>query len=43
MAPFLTLAYVYEKTRNPSYLPWLESWAHWAMYELPRTKYGGMR
>ncbi|RAK96040.1 glycoside hydrolase family 88/105 protein [Aspergillus ibericus CBS 121593] len=43
MAVFLTLAYVYEKTGNVTYLPWLESWAEWAMYELPRTKYGGMQ
>lgn len=26
MAPFLTLAYRYEETRNPAFLPWLESW-----------------
>jgi unsaturated rhamnogalacturonyl hydrolase len=43
MAVFLTLAYVYEKTGNVAYLPWLDSWAEWAMYELPRTKYGGMQ
>ena len=42
MAAMLTLAYVYEKTGNQTYLPWLENWADWAMYELPRTKYGGM-
>jgi len=42
MAAMLTLAYLYEKTGNQTYLPWLESWADWAMYELPRTKYGGM-
>ncbi|KAF4625773.1 hypothetical protein G7Y89_g12392 [Cudoniella acicularis] len=42
MAAMLTLAYVYEKTGNQTYLPWLESWGDWAMYELPRTKYGGM-
>jgi unsaturated rhamnogalacturonyl hydrolase len=41
-AAMLTLAYVYEKTGNKTYLPWLESWAEWAMYELPRTKYSGM-
>lgn len=27
MAVFLTLAYVYEKTRNVIYLPWLDTWA----------------
>ncbi|PWY93958.1 family 88 putative glycosyl hydrolase [Aspergillus sclerotioniger CBS 115572] len=43
MAVFLTLAYVYEKTGNVTYLPWLDAWAEWAMYELPRTKYGGMQ
>lgn len=43
MAVFLTLAYVYEKTGNTTYLPWLDRWAEWAMYDLPRTKYGGMQ
>ncbi|KAJ5198682.1 uncharacterized protein N7498_007799 [Penicillium cinerascens] len=43
MAVFLTLAYVYEKTGNVSYRPWLDAWAEWAMYELPRTRYGGMQ
>lgn len=42
VASMLTLAYLYEKNGNQTYLPWLESWADWAMYELPRTKYGGM-
>lgn len=43
MAAFLTLAYVYEETGNATYLPWLDSWAEWAMYDLKRTKYGGMQ
>jgi unsaturated rhamnogalacturonyl hydrolase len=43
MAVFLTLAYVYEKTGNVSYLPWLDTWGEWAMYKLKRTKYGGMQ
>jgi unsaturated rhamnogalacturonyl hydrolase len=42
MAAMLTLAYVYEQNKSPKLLPWLENWAEWAMYELPRTKYGGM-
>lgn len=42
MAAMLTLAYLYEKTGSQQCLPWLESWADWAMYELPRTKFGGM-
>ncbi|KAJ5550284.1 hypothetical protein N7535_001774 [Penicillium sp. DV-2018c] len=43
MAAFLTLAYVYEKTGNATYLPWLDAWAEWAMHDLPRTRYGGMQ
>lgn len=43
MAPFLTLAYRYEQTRDPTLLPWLESWAGWAMHEMPRTRGGGMQ
>lgn len=43
MAVFLTLAYVYEKTGNVTYRPWLEAWADWAMHDLPRTRYGGFQ
>ncbi|KKY19973.1 putative glycoside hydrolase family 105 protein [Phaeomoniella chlamydospora] len=43
MSPFLTLAYLYEASHDPTYLPWLDSWAEWAMYDLPRTTYGGMQ
>lgn len=43
MSPFLTLAYLYEADRNPTWLPWLDSWAEWAMHDLPRTPYGGMQ
>ncbi|KAE8159838.1 Six-hairpin glycosidase-like protein [Aspergillus tamarii] len=43
MAVFLTLAYVYEKTGNITYLPWLDAWAEWAMHDLPRTRYGGLQ
>ena len=43
MAPFLTLAYRYEETGNPAFLPWLDSWAEWAMYDMPRTEAGGMQ
>ncbi|CAH0000111.1 unnamed protein product [Clonostachys byssicola] len=43
MSVFLTLAYVYEKTGNQTYLPWLEAWAEWAFHDLPRTEYGGMQ
>ena len=43
MAAFLTLAFLYEKTGNQTYLPWLDSWAEWAMHDLERTEYGGMQ
>lgn len=43
MAAFLTLAYIYEQSGNQTYLPWLDSWAEWAMNDLPRTEYGGMQ
>jgi unsaturated rhamnogalacturonyl hydrolase len=44
MSPFLTLAYLYDSPdRKATYLPWLDTWAEWAMYELPRTRFGGMQ
>lgn len=43
MVVFLTLAYVYERTGNMTYLPWLDVWAEWAMHDLQRTRYGGMQ
>lgn len=45
MSPLLTLAYLYShpSTRNGAHLPWLESWAEWAMHSLPRTTHGGFQ
>lgn len=43
MAVFLTLACVYERTKNPTYVPWLDSWAEWAYHDLERTRFGGMQ
>ncbi|AOA60578.1 hypothetical protein PP7435_CHR1-0673 [Komagataella phaffii CBS 7435] len=43
IAVFLSLAYVYEKHGNEKYKPYLDSWAEWAMYDLPRTECGGMQ
>ncbi|KJR79940.1 unsaturated rhamnogalacturonyl hydrolase [Sporothrix schenckii 1099-18] len=43
MAVFLTLAYVYERTQNETYRPWLDSWAEWAYHDLPRTRYRGFQ
>lgn len=35
-APFLTLAYVYEITKESRYLSYLDAWAEWVMNDLPR-------
>lgn len=43
VCPFLTLAYRYEETRNPAWKPYLERWAEWVMYEMPRTEKQGMQ
>ena len=43
MAVFYTMACVYEHTHNKAYLPHLQSWADWALYDLARTEYGGMQ
>jgi len=43
MAPLLTLAFLYEETKDSRYLPYLESWAEWVMYDMPRTKEKGLQ
>nr|WP_232311280.1 glycoside hydrolase family 88 protein [Robertmurraya korlensis] len=43
MAPFLTLACLYEDTKNQTYIPYLEDWAEWVMYDMPRTKENGLQ
>lgn len=43
VCPLLTLAYRYEETRNPAWLPLLERWADWVMYDMPRTEKGGIQ
>jgi unsaturated rhamnogalacturonyl hydrolase len=43
MAAMLTLAYLYEKSGDSRYLPYLEIWADWVMHEMPRTEEGGMQ
>jgi len=43
MSPFLTLAYRYEETGNAALRPYLERWAEWVMYEMPRTDKGAMQ
>lgn len=43
MAVFLSLAYIYEKDHDSRYLPYLDAWAEWAMYDLPKTECGGFQ
>ncbi len=43
MAPLLVMALLYEDTKDSKYVPYLEQWANWAMYEMPRTKENGLQ
>jgi len=43
MSPFLTLAYMQERTGNRSYLPYLDVWAEWVMRDMPRTEEDGLQ
>lgn len=43
MCPFLTLAYLYQEKPNPVWLQYLECWADWVMYEMPRTEKRGLQ
>ena len=43
VAPVLTLTCLYGETKNPQYLPVIESWLEWVLREMPRTEYGGLQ
>lgn len=43
VAPFLTLAYLQERTGERSYLPYLDVWAEWIMRDMPRTDENGLQ
>jgi unsaturated rhamnogalacturonyl hydrolase len=43
VCPFLTLACRYEETPNPVWRQYLERWAEWVMYEMPRTDRRGLQ
>ena len=45
MAPFITLAYLYEHEPDPRYIPYLDEWAEWLMAPdgLPKTEEGGFQ
>ncbi|KAJ7179276.1 glycoside hydrolase family 105 protein [Mycena filopes] len=42
MSPFLTAAYLHQ-AKAANYLVHLDSWAEWAMHDLPRTDEGGFQ
>ncbi|THH01840.1 hypothetical protein EW026_g898 [Hermanssonia centrifuga] len=42
MSPLLTAAYLHE-AKHANYAAHLDSWAEWAMYEMPRTQEGGLQ
>lgn len=43
VAPFLTLAYLYEESADPAWRTHLEEWAEWLMKGLPRTEENGFQ
>ncbi|HZU63161.1 MAG TPA: glycoside hydrolase family 88 protein [Novosphingobium sp.] len=45
VAPFLTLAYLYEQNGDISFLPYFDAWAQWLMAPdgLPKTEEGGFQ
>lgn len=43
VAPFLTLANLFEHTGDETYIPYLDVWAEWLMDGLPRTEEGGFQ
>jgi unsaturated rhamnogalacturonyl hydrolase len=43
VAPLLTLAHVYEITKNDKYLSVCKEWAEWIVNEMPRTEEDGLQ
>lgn len=43
MVQLLTMAYLYEETEDPTYVPYLEAWGDWLYHDMPRTKDGGIQ
>jgi unsaturated rhamnogalacturonyl hydrolase len=43
VSPFLTLAYLYERSGEQTFRPYLETWADYLMHDLPRTEEGGFQ
>ena len=43
MAPLLTMAFLYEEFGDQRFVPYLEQWADWVMYDMPRTDGDGLQ
>jgi unsaturated rhamnogalacturonyl hydrolase len=43
VAPFLTMAFMQERTGNLNYLTYMDVWAEWIMRDMPRTEEGGLQ
>ncbi|MDE1547589.1 glycoside hydrolase family 88/105 protein [Jeotgalibaca caeni] len=43
MAPLLTMAFLYEEFGDQRFVPYLEQWADWVMYDMPRTNDDGLQ
>lgn len=43
VAPMLTLTCLYERLKEPAWLPHIISWADWVMRDMPRTEFGGLQ
>ncbi|GAA2182382.1 glycoside hydrolase family 88 protein [Brooklawnia cerclae] len=43
MAPLLAMACLYEETGDCRYVPYLDQWAKWVMYDMPRTHDNGLQ
>lgn len=43
MCPMLTMACLYEETKEEKYLPYLNEWADFALHGMTRTKEGGIQ
>lgn len=40
---FLTLAYIYEETKDQTLIPYLDRWFEWVACEMPRTEENGLQ
>lgn len=43
VAPLLTLAFLYEETKEEKYFALCDEWCKWVMEEMPRTPHGGLQ